>query len=674
MLSLLRKDIDWLIIATLIGVITVSAVFVDYGFTVTWITHDNRLDGFLFLAWSILGIIAGLFSGLRDDLFGTRDYLRQRPISQTRLFWTKNFWSFVMMSTWLIVPLIVVTIWPMAFPENRGIAEYGRFINYAALASIMISNYAVGYFAATARGNIILRFLQGVVVGLALWMFAGLALTKNITLTPIEFVVSQVAIAAVLFFAASQSEGQNRDADMPIPQGVGLLQILIISICVFGATQTLMGSLQSSLVMDLHREYPEIARAKDGSFSMVVMGGGKRNGEANTYYIASKQHEITTEEFDVERGTAAIKGLPLIFGDPWRRQSYNDLNFRWHALYPPFGIGFNRATVMKSNGQSWFDYDTGEAIEYTFAGWKPGHSQPRVNRAIRSDGKRFGSRTQAHYTAHEHGLMILRDSTDHTVWIKSRQSVGNFSPLVLPNNDQFLALLSHRRQIKGTLGSFSSIGPHPSQPIFLGKSGKLYKLEDGDFTEIALDSLLVSHRTNVPKDQIDTQSPNAWQLTMTKFDLINRTYEAKGINPSTETRFEFSPKTSKEQLFATGILAVALTRPVLSHIFGFLSDDTDTTNQFQLSFLLRSSLFMGGKRLGFLVLCISLSLLLAWHQRRRLLRFGASAFTANIWALAIILAGPLLTILVVFIERPRAYAPVTILGEEDAPPCLLKSA
>ncbi len=82
----------------------------------------------------------------------------------------------------------------------------------------------------------------------------------------------------------------------------------------------------------------------------------------------------------------------------------------------------------------------------------------------------------------------------------------------------------------------------------------------------------------------------------------------------------------------------------------------------------------GWKTPGILGFLLSLSLLLAWYQRRRLLRFGASAFTANIWALAIILTGPLLTILVVFIERPRAYAPVTILGEEDAPPCLLKSA
>ncbi len=674
MLSLLRKDIDWLIIATLIGVITVTAIFVDHGFIVTWITHRNDLMMDLFLGWSILGLIAGLFSGLRDDLFGTRDYLRQRPISQTRLFWTKNFWSFVMMSTWLIIPLIAVTIWPMAFPDNRSIAEYGRFINYAALASVMISNYAIGYFTASARGNILLRITQGAIVTSGVWTFTGLAMTKSIALTPTEFTASQVGIAAVLFFAASQSECQNRDEDMPAPRRAGVLQVLILSISVFWVVGTLSGVGQAFLVADLLSEYPKVGRSLDGEFSMVKIERGRRRGEENTYVFVDENHRHTNKEFDGGRRKATVRSLSWSlggYGDDTSSYDHNDHG--WNALRFQYGLGFNREFVNNTSGRYWFDRSAGEVIEYVIQGWESKSQRPHVERSIRSDGKRFALNTQAHNLAIAHDLLIFRDNSDHTIWIKSTKEPGDFRPLSLPNEDQFLALLRHRWPIRGHFGTFKSSGPG-FKPIILGESGKLYKLEGRVFEPIPLDSPLVLREPKIAASEIDPQSHEAWGLNVVKYDPITPEFIARGINPTNEARFKFSPRTAKERRIASSIFAMALTRPVLSHIAGFLTDDTGFSNRFQMDSLSQSSLFTGKKRLGLLVFFICLSLLLAWHQRIRLLRFGASAFTANMWALAIILAGPLLAILVVFMERPRAYAPVTILKEEDAPPCLLKSA
>lgn len=128
-------------------------------------------------------------------------------------------------------------------------------------------------------------------------------------------------------------------------------------------------------------------------------------------------------------------------------------------------------------------------------------------------------------------------------------------------------------------------------------------MESRVFEPISLDSPLVLHKPKIDIQEIDTQSHEAWRLNVVKYGPIAPDFLAQGINPTTETRFKFSPETTKERLYAASIFAVALTRPVLSHISGFLSEDTGFTNRFHMDSLFHSSLFMGGKRLGFLVSC-----------------------------------------------------------------------
>ncbi len=669
MLSLLRKDFDWLSIATLTGVVTLSVVLINYGFVRTWITHDGNLNVALLLTWSILALLAGLFAALRDEVFGTRDYLLHRPISRKKVFWVKSFWALIMMIIWFALPFVIITIWPMKFSENRSIADYGRLLNYASMATVMLPSFALGYFTGTARGNIFLRFLQGTIVLVPLLIFVFFSILGLSRTSLPYFATWQIIFAALLAWIASLNERNARDADRPQPTKIAILNIALLTICLTITGSFGFSTLGSSAQWSLRSASPQVARLSDGSFSLSKwMPSNTLDGYQNLHAVDANhvvQPRIINSKARYYADDGAMRHLKQTF-TPTPDQYF------FVSIAPELGIGDRWIELPSTNQEAYVNDDEGQVFEYLVSNFMSQGTSPSILSSKKQGGERFKLARPHYPNLGSAYALLLVDYADSTPWIKRRRKPGDFVKLVLPDGGYSWNLLEPgsgygygdeviRRSDKNGLDLI----------LVMGGDHEIYQLKGNTFVPFPPDPSIItrSEQVNHREPTIDKIGP--WREELTHWDPLTPEITAKGSRPDVATTFRFAPRTTEEKLYAGLLILTTTLKPGWNNIAGFFHDDAP---EFRSDSLTRSALFLNGRYPWILLANLAFTVLIAWHQRRRLLRIKASLWTANSWAMAILIAGPLTAVLVFFLERPRAFAAVHVVPVENIPPCLLKSA
>jgi len=115
MKTLIRKDLDWLLIFLIVGTFIPLVIVAERSFVSVWIRPLYGMAWECYICWCTAGLVMGVFAGIREELSRTEEYLRHRPVSPTRIFVVKTLACLVVISAWVVLPfalpLVFSGIW-----------------------------------------------------------------------------------------------------------------------------------------------------------------------------------------------------------------------------------------------------------------------------------------------------------------------------------------------------------------------------------------------------------------------------------------------------------------------------------------------------------------------------------------------------------------------------------
>jgi hypothetical protein len=154
-IALLRKDAPWLLVMLLLGSTALTIAWVATGFAEIWLFQPQRMRGPYHVAW-VAGLALGIVASGWDDLLGTRDYLRHRPLGRLRLHGARVLGCALVLAAWMAVPPLV----HWGIESMTGLAAFGHpghVLDVWACSSVAWSACGVALFASALPCGVRLR-------------------------------------------------------------------------------------------------------------------------------------------------------------------------------------------------------------------------------------------------------------------------------------------------------------------------------------------------------------------------------------------------------------------------------------------------------------------------------------------------------------------------------------
>lgn len=655
MLKLLRWDLDWILSLSLVafalgflvlgGVSRVDLFVVPFGVPV---------EG-LFFTVSTLGLVLGVFVGLRDRLARTEDWLRQRPIGERELALRRHLTSLLVLTVWIVLPLLLRRVLTFAGDRDlRGLAypvadDPARWGELLALVPLAFAGYALAYFATRAPGAYPVKGISGILLT-ATWLFCSWCFLEDVwRLGAPGFALLQCAFAALVLWAAFLSERGAGDRDHPAGRRALRADLVLLGLAAVLGAGIVVTEIQSRFHASLDAAWPEIHRFGE---DFVLIGSEKVGPERYEARLMDEEHRFVEGEVpdwsfrtrvgrpahDPRRDSLHNDFLELGLGEI-RRGSFNAVNRLFvaapglviHSLRdssPEDGSGlptyFRRALAREDGGRF--------STEVGFSRW-PGHWGQRG----RQDPATGAWRVQ------DLGGPVVHDPVDESWW-RADLEAGVLRRLALPEGE--LILDCYPIAGEDSRSEWAEIR-------FLGRFGD-YRLDADGLVAVAGPER-ASRGLLVETEDADPLGPL----------LVVRDRDGRELY-----RHRYGLHRGEEKALGAVVLGAGLLRAPIAQIASAFQGDLPAWTKKEVRAVF-DPFTAGGRRPWLVGLSLLLGAGLALVQGRRLARFGAGRPRRRLWFLAILLGGPALFLLGILLERPRAHRALEL---PEAARMLLKSA
>lgn len=620
MKALLQKDAVWVGALLAAGGIALTAAIGERGGFHAFVLGSWRHEALFHCAW-IGGLVLGAVAGCFDELLGTREYLRQRPVSWRQVFAARLAGCGTVLLGWFVVAPVGAWL-PFAVFEDGW--QFTRWQTLGPLLASMVpavSACMIGLAAATLPAVWWLRLLAATAWFLAAFGCAWqLSTDSQGYADPATFVAIHLLAAAACLVVAFVAARHSADADRP---WTGLLRVVAggaIAIGVVLIATAVVREVQQVVVRALHRAYPVAVRHGNE----IVLA--HRDAE-HRWQLVTADHVPTGTELPAE-------GLGMSWSGPddWPHQYEFDAP-RWRdAGSSSFGLG-GRIVYLAANGQAWVREGT-HAVVVT------GKGEQRVA---------FGARSTMGTID---DTCIVIDADTHDLW-RFEEARGWFLPVATPDGDPLQQF--DRAWLEAGAGDdlrqrlqVARDQSRGSVDFVRGRRGD-YVLREGRL--VSVPGLRQHARTGWSRDFAEA-APR---------DVITYSLDVPGSGAAAPFHHEVTPRTTRERVTAGAAMLWSLMRPPV------LQGIAHMRPAVQRPAWWFDALVLGGRRPWLVFAGIAFAALLAWRVARRLRRLRAPSPAVTFWVVTTLLLGPIAAVLSVVFERPRAYADRTLPGPFPAP-------
>lgn len=214
-LALLRKDRLWLLGFALVGSLTATLVLFDRGFSAVFVIPESRFVEDLGLLLGPLAVLLALASALSEDLRSTRDFLRHRPLTARRVFWTRQLACLAVIVAWMASAVAILWLRELTVGLGGACADAGRIGALAATTAGFLLDHALVVFAFALPTRWFHRAWSAGLLVFAHYALQSLAGPEDPSWT--TCLASATIGALALFWAAARCERSGFDPDRPTP-------------------------------------------------------------------------------------------------------------------------------------------------------------------------------------------------------------------------------------------------------------------------------------------------------------------------------------------------------------------------------------------------------------------------------------------------------------------------
>jgi hypothetical protein len=369
---------------------------------------------FLWIGAGTLGLCAGLF----EEATFTREYLVHRPVSASRLFWTRQLGCGLVLFTWIVVTPALHLPAMVLFHPNGPLVEPARYWSMLNYGSVGVAFYALTLFAATVVRRAVLSVVIAFALSLALVLFFGISLYSSHAPPLIFQLLAPIscALAAPMLWAALRLSREPRDLDRPsstprLAAVAGALVFFALAGSVF------LHILQLDLRRDITRRYPKMARLPDGTPLLLV----QKDYQA-PWRVDERHRRLEGDAGPAETVFEPRASSPL---HPGKRPFGAGGRPLWGVTYERVMCGIPANCFLGSDGRLHvyaYDRDDGPALVQ--------HLGKQTGEPFAPDAQAIGSWGR---------IALVGEPRDGTVWRYDLQRGGaGFEPAPLPNGDAFV--------------------------------------------------------------------------------------------------------------------------------------------------------------------------------------------------------------------------------------------
>ena len=275
--------------------------------------------------WALFCLVTGAAMGfwpLRQERTGkTQAYLHHRATGARGAFGAKVLAGLACLALILALELGLHAAWFALFSDVGHLARWGRALDHLALASLLVSSYALGLWSSSLPRSEGMRLVALLIGACSLYYLAALvSLRWDLGPEPptLLFVAVQLALAVLLGGLAVAVHTAEVEPDRPLKSSLALALVLP-ALLLFGLPLAQMPSgLQDSLRDEVLSGRPHLVRDReDGSFLLAVLLYREPNSQNYVYVRADE------------------RGQPL----PAERLEYNGWGYepehRYQTIYDP---------------------------------------------------------------------------------------------------------------------------------------------------------------------------------------------------------------------------------------------------------------------------------------------------------------------------------------------------
>jgi hypothetical protein len=641
--ALLRKDLPWSWALACAGTASFTIALGSEGFEAAWLFPPTRLEGLFHVAW-ICGLALGLCAGWWDELLGTRDFLRHRPVSATRLHAGRVISCVIVLLVWLVLPPLLHWSQETLFGEYAGLTQFGRIADVWAFESAALSATAVGLFAASLPCGPLLRLF---VAGAALFSTFLVAMQTSSCgfpgiQDPVWFAGCHVAGALVFGAASFALPLRDADRDRPWTGGQGRVRAAVVALALAGAATFGLSALQHELLQVYRQAQPFLV--EDGE--RVLLARYRDHQRRAPLQPVDADHRPVGEPLD--RARARSLWTPrdarfAVYRDPW----FEEPRFR-DARDAYWGHGDSWTvwgrTRLDGDGTAWVLRTERHTRAHEFFATGKGPQRvpfARDAQIVRLRGE--GAERNPHW---------IIEPGSPSAW-RMRPGEDHYTAVPLPGGDRIVKIAALRPpgdvEDQVQVGGFRYRLQSQDAEGLVGERG--HYVFQGD------ELLPAPNWLRKPGDE----APRTHRVRVLDHDLLSPRVVVEDAAGRSRLEHGFAPRTGGERLAAGLLLCASALRPLPLQAAAW-------TAPLGREALWLDPLLAEGRRPWLLLLTLGVGALAALGAHRRLGRLGAPISTRRFWCVASLLTGPAGLFASVLIEPRRAYATPAEAGIHAPPP------
>lgn len=650
MKTLIQKEAIELSIPTLLLFVLLTAMWLlgaEFGDVLV-----QPMDGPLFAVLCAAGG-GGLFFALLqfhgERVRRTHDYLLHRGIDTRGIFGVKVLVGLCATFAVALGPVLVFALGHAIRSPLASVLQWDRVVELAWASALGASTYAAGALSAQLRrstGAGLLFGGLGFVTLLALAPFS--AISTDGTSPALRYVAIQVAVALGLLCVAERLFARAGDADSPLPlalhRAISAIGIVLVVVPVLA----FVGLVQMTMIDGVRGGYPVVRRDNESSrfYAMRPMPEGASaevdsHGEIVPGGVVSSlpvwsstasshvvhRHDVAPTRTTWDADDRILRGDPPIeaFNGEWERLFFHG-SFEGRVRV----AGFESAVFLDRREGVVHVFSTSMASRDTGFRSAPLHDRVVATVLRRPDERaRFSAQT-FHLTSELRldrspesvfTVACLLDAADSTFWRVSPFEGGHaVRALSLPGGDRLVRL---------EYIDVPRIPYHyPEQMVIVGERGRY--AWNGD-------ELVLYPEPIVP----EPTTPLDYEVVFVDPDVVNTRVEVRSTTDGAVLRTqEYGPQSAGDHLLVASAHMLALLRAPLGNAISYsMSFEGARDSNVYDNMLLGERLFVAGKRLWLLVLCVALAAFSARAVVRRLRARGADIATTCAWGIGVALLG-----------------------------------
>ncbi len=652
MRALLRKDLDWLLLFGLGGIIAFTiALGQCYEW---WVVRRFDMGPLFYVAWWISAAGFGLFAAIREDLSRTRHYLLHRPIPPTRILTVKLVGCIAVLVSWLVAPLVLVWLWDAIFGYHASFLSWHLIASYLAAGCVMFSFFALGLFVGTLPVAWWLRGLIGGCGGITMLgvgmvlsgadFTSGLRSVYGIHDSMGSFVAWHLVAGAALVGGIYANAAGRDDPDTPWTGRTRAISgSLAVGLVAIAAIWGLAG-LQDEWSRSLHRSYPDVRATAAGEVGLFVL---------------APDSEPRWRRVDGDHTPGNPEAGAREIWSSYALAGYGNFGFDFPRFAP-----WNREVVHRDWGRS-VVLDGSDGLVYVLQrhSFRTDASQRVIGKGPDRSPFSDTARPVDSWRQTSHAFIVEPDR--EALWYCDVSVAdGHFDRISLPRDDRLVDVRSVRpdddqRRIDDLVYRVMS----NRSDALVGENGVYH---------VAGEAIAAAPEWMVEQVEAAKSGGSDPQVSVTEVDIVAPAIRVTNASDEVLLSHAYAPRTPTEKLYAAMLFIDSALRPPITQVASTVAE-SDERPAFGANPLL-DPLLASGRRLWLTALSIAVGLVSALLARRRLKLLGAATATTRWWFFACLLCGLPAMLLSMWIETRRRYRQPVLLGPDVAPAPLIKSA